>query len=112
MRRGSYPRNEIAVFTIDHSGRILDCDGSVERVFGCPPANLVERDIGTLIPRLKEIGIMRDGKVNSDLKCLCQAGASFAISQREAQPCDSRMLVIDLSSTTAFRLRVFVWRNA
>lgn len=103
---------EVSVLTLDGAGAIVDCEGSVERMFGYAPEALVDRDVATVIPRLKEIGIAKGGKVNGMLRYLCQLGAPFPVRHREAGTYDSRLLVVDLRNTPEFRVRVFVSRDA
>lgn len=103
---------EVSVLTVDDAGAIVHCEGNVERMFGYTPESLLDQDVGSLIPRLREIGITKRGAVNGTLRYLCQLGVPFQIRHREAESYDSRLIVVDLSSDSQFRLRVFVWRDA
>ncbi len=103
---------DTAVVTLDPSGTIVDCDGSVERMFGYTPEALIDRDIASLIPQLKEIGIMREGEVNGLLKYLCHIGAPFEVRHRERGPYESHLLLVDLRNAARRQLRMFVRRDA
>lgn len=101
---------DTAVVTLDTSGTILDCDGSVERMFGYTPEALIDRDITSLIPQLKQIGIMREGEVNGLLRYLCHIGAPFEVRHRELGSYESHLLLVDLRNAARRKLRMFVRR--
>jgi len=74
-----YQRSTInlATLTLLENGMILSSNDAGGMLLGCDPNDLKWQHISRLVPMLKEISLMLDGKINPYLKFLSTVGHRF-----------------------------------
>lgn len=69
----------LAVLMLDDKGVIFDCSRAAERLLGCVAAKLTWKHISTVLPQLKEIGLVHGRMVNPHLRYLSHIGHGFEV---------------------------------
>ena len=99
-----------AAVMLDERGKIQDCEGAVEELFGYHNADLVSRHISVLLPELAKLSLLENGQVNSHFRYHCRLGCSFRAMTREGESFDSLLTLNDLGNDGDHRLRLIVCR--
>lgn len=101
----------VAFLTLDEAGAIVDCDGSVEEMFGYAPRDLIFQHVSKLIPRLQYMKLIQGGQLNSRLHYLCHIGLPFLVQPHKSEQYMGYLSLTDLSDRIAWRVRLGVRRS-
>ena len=70
-------KTNLATLTLLDNGMILSSNDAGGVLLGCEPCDLKWQHVSRLVPMLKEISLMLDGKINPYLKFLSTVGHRF-----------------------------------
>lgn len=101
---------ELAALMLDQEGRICDCNGSAELLFGFAHDELISRPVAYLLPQLQDIEWLQDGVLNPSLSFFCHIGRQFNAVRRDGSHFASRLFFHDLSNGKSPTLRLIVRR--
>jgi len=73
---------EPPALTLDERGMICDCSEAAEKLFGYSLMDLVWQPVSKLLPELKEIQLVKNGRFNSQLDFLSRCGQPFLAINR------------------------------
>lgn len=68
-----------AVLTLSDNGTIIECNNAAGVLLGCAPSRLTWQHISTILPKLAEIALMQDKKINPNLRLFSRIGYAFEV---------------------------------
>ncbi|HLP97817.1 MAG TPA: PAS domain-containing protein [Sideroxyarcus sp.] len=97
-----------AAFSLDANGFILECDRSVETLFGYSQLELVWQHISCLFPKLAEVALIQSGRLNPMLNFICHCDHIFEAIDRQSGivTCNLTFLLVENKGTQNLRLIV------
>ena len=101
---------EPASLMLDPEGRIEDCNGPAEALFGFHHDELVRRPIAQLLPQLMDVEWIQNGNLNPRLSFFCQIGRHFKAIRRDGTPFATRLFFHDLGNSKNLHLRLIIRR--
>ena len=66
-----------AEFSLDENCFIQECSKSVEKLFGYHQHELAWQHISSLFPKLSEVALMQDHRINQMFSYICRCGHTF-----------------------------------
>lgn len=101
-------RGSPASFSLDQNGFILECGRSVEAMFGYSQHELVWQHISCLFPKLAEVALIQDGRLNPMLNFICHCDHIFEAIDRKSGivTCNLTFLMVENKGTQNLRMIV------
>lgn len=100
--------SEPPVLVLDESGMIRDCSIACEELFGYSLRELSTQHVSGLLPELKGIELVHDGRLNAPLEYLCHCGHVFWAHNRQGGFFPSELSLVRLENAGRRILRLFV----
>jgi PAS domain S-box-containing protein len=108
IHAGPLPSGDIAQLTLDHRGTICDCNRAAESLFRYAQGTLAGRHVAELLPQLAGSAIVKDGRLNADLRYLCRIGRPFQAVDQHGQRFAAQLFLTALDGAAQNRVSLVV----
>jgi PAS domain S-box-containing protein len=96
------------VLLLDADGFIQECGHSIEQIFGYSQHELLWQHISCLFPKLGEVDLIQQGRVNPMLNYICHCDHIFEVINKQGgiTVCNLNFFMLDHTGTKNLRLIV------
>ncbi|MDD5058689.1 MAG: PAS domain-containing protein [Sideroxydans sp.] len=101
-------RYDPPALSLDERGMILDCSKSFEQQFGFRRIDLVWKHVSRLLPQLKDVDLIQEGKINRLLNFLCHCGLLFQAQTPQGDYLTARLSIVHIETQGRRSLRLIV----
>ena len=74
---GAEGADNLAALIVDEFGVIRGCNRAGELAFGYCSGEMIQQHVSLLLPQLRNLELMQDGRPNSRLRFLCRTGHQY-----------------------------------
>lgn len=101
-------RYDPPAFSLDGRGFIQECGKSVEKLFGYRQHELVWQHISCLFPKLADVSLIQENRLNPMLYYICRCGHVFEAINKQSDTivCNLNFFLIEHEGVSTLRLIV------